>query len=194
NSEMHRLVLSFLFTLCCSQVQGQRVFFQNDILTANRPMTISSNGVLRCGFLFVDSRLVYRDCTNPVCEEIPQLENGIRRCSQANFYDSWCLTTCDEPYLRKGNSLTKCHRLYKRWIYPFAICTSSLFFCGLSSAVCGQGYYLPVGTSQCEECPVGTYSESLTPVTSCTPCPPGQTTLSPASDSRSDCQVRSCFP
>ncbi|KAK7475613.1 hypothetical protein BaRGS_00033162, partial [Batillaria attramentaria] len=52
---------------------------------------------------------------------------------------------------------------------------------------CGAGHYLPDGSTKCEECPVGSYSE-LDNATSCTPCPPGWSTLTAGSPSRSSCK------
>ncbi|KAK7477575.1 hypothetical protein BaRGS_00031180, partial [Batillaria attramentaria] len=52
---------------------------------------------------------------------------------------------------------------------------------------CGAGYYLSEGSTQCEACPVGSYTE-LDNATSCTPCPPGWSTLTTGSKNSSDCK------
>ncbi|KAK7477576.1 hypothetical protein BaRGS_00031181 [Batillaria attramentaria] len=51
---------------------------------------------------------------------------------------------------------------------------------------CGSGHYLSEVSTQCEACPVGSYTE-LDNATSCTPCPPGWSTPTTGSQSGSDC-------
>ncbi|KAK7479756.1 hypothetical protein BaRGS_00029032, partial [Batillaria attramentaria] len=58
----------------------------------------------------------------------------------------------------------------------------------LSCTGCGAGHYLPEGSTKCEECPVGSYSE-LDNATSCTPCPPGWSTPTAGSPSSSSCKA-----
>ncbi|KAK7466019.1 hypothetical protein BaRGS_00037420, partial [Batillaria attramentaria] len=56
-----------------------------------------------------------------------------------------------------------------------------------SCSGCGQGFYVSEGSTQCEACPVGSYTE-LDNATSCTPCPPGWSTVSTGSQNSSDCK------
>ncbi|KAK7466020.1 hypothetical protein BaRGS_00037421, partial [Batillaria attramentaria] len=56
------------------------------------------------------------------------------------------------------------------------------------SSGCGAGYYLSEVSTQCEACPVGSYTE-LDNATSCAPCPPGWSTPTTGSKNSSDCKA-----
>ncbi|KAK7466023.1 hypothetical protein BaRGS_00037424 [Batillaria attramentaria] len=58
----------------------------------------------------------------------------------------------------------------------------------ISCRGCGSGFYVTEGSTQCEACPVGSYTE-LDNATSCTPCPPGWSTPTTGSRNSFDCKA-----